>query len=541
MRVSMVRLRRLVLAVAVFGLLVPATAGAARPVGYPDTIATTHFIVHYTGDLLAPDRITAQTAGDIGQIAERAYSTLTASYGYPVPLDDGDAKVDIYVLDLGPALLGRATPEGSGNQLPGYIELSYAGGLNDHVIAHELFHLIQFAIFIPDDGWLLESTAEWMGFRFEGFPLGIDLSLAAPDLSLDCIGDKCGDSNYEIGGYSRWSFFEYLRQRYGSTIVADVFNRGATLGNPTIPGIQLVADTIAAKGSTLADVFVDWTVANLSGNYEALGLKGVPPVTATETATGTVAGPLPVQHIAVNHLAARYLAFTRGDGTSTGPCYEATLTVNVTYPAGIGAKPYFYWAGAGGSALALSGSAGSVSAALPWDTCAWDKAGYLVLQNPSMTADSQVFTVTASLSVDKTKPAVSTDPPKPANINGLPVGGPTDEGAPTLTVHAPELVMVSSKSKRLRLIVYSSGDGKLHATLGSLDLGTLALRAGNNDLRFVLPATAMKNLRSKTAGSNILRLTSLSPEGAEGSTVTRRVKITKPPAKKPAPKKPKRH
>ena len=63
------------------------TAAAARPIGYPDTVTSDHFVIHFTGDLTALDRITAQTAGDIAQIAERAYSTLTASYGYPAPLE----------------------------------------------------------------------------------------------------------------------------------------------------------------------------------------------------------------------------------------------------------------------------------------------------------------------------------------------------------------------------------------------------------------------------------------------------------------------
>jgi Family of unknown function (DUF6055) len=531
----MVPLRRLLFVLGLFCLVTlnlgVGSAAAARPSGYPDTVSSDHFVVHFTGDLLATDRITAQTAADVAQIAERAYSTLITSYGYPAPLDDGDGKIDIYVLTPGnPALLGLAIPEGSGNQLPGYIELSVGGGLTSHVIAHELFHLIQFGIFIPNDGWLMESTAEWMGFRFDGFPLGIDASLGAPDMSLDCIGDKCGSDDYEISGYSRWSFFEYLSERFGGTIVKDVFTDGATLGDPAIPGIQLVADAIAAKGSSLQNVFIDWTVANLNGNYTALGLKGVLPLPLSETMTGTLTGSLPVQRVAVNHLAARYLSFKRGDGSGAGPCYAATLSLAVTYPAALAAKPYFYWS-AGGTPTALSGSAGSASISVPWDTCSWNDAGYLLLQNPSTTLDAQIFTVTPSITVDKTTPAVSADPPKPVSVIGVPVPAPTSDVPPTLTVHAPELLRVSAKTRVLRLIVYSTGDGKLRATLGSLDLGSSSLRAGNNDVRYVLPASLVKSLR-RTSSNNVLSLTSLSPQGAEGSTVTRRVTIIKPPAKK---------
>jgi hypothetical protein len=539
----MVPLRRLLLVLGLFSLLTlnlgVGSAAAARPSGYPDTVASDHFVIHFTGNLIALDRITAQTAADVAQIAERAYSTLTTSYGYPAPLDDGDGKIDIYVLTLGnPALLGLATPEGSGNQLPGYIQLSVGGGLTGHVIAHELFHLIQFGIFIPDDGWLMESTAEWMGFRFDGFPMGIEGSLGAPDMSLDCIGDMCGSDDYEIGGYSRWSFFEYLSERYGGTIVKDVFNDGATLADPAIPGIQLVADAIAAKGSSLQNVFVDWTVANLNGNYTATGLKGILPVPQSTTLTGTLTGSLPAQRVAVNHLAARYLAFKRGDGSASGPCYAATLSLSVTYPAAVAAKPYFYWSASGSAPTALSGSAGSASISVPWDTCSWNDAGYLLVQNPSTTLDAQIFTVTPSITVDKTTPAVSANPPKPVSIIGVPMPAPTGEVPPTLTVHAPELLRVSAKTRVLRLIVYSSGEGQLRAALGSVGLGSSALRAGNNDLRYVLPLSLVNRLRT-TSSNNILSLTSLSTHGAEGSTVTRRVTILKPPP--PKKKKVKKH
>jgi hypothetical protein len=532
----MVRFGRLLLVVgllAVTALGLGTGTAAARPLGYNDTLTSDHFVIHYTGDLTALDRITAQTAGNVAQIAEQAYSALITSYGYPAPLDDGDGKIDIFVLDIGPGVLGAAIPEGSGNQLPGYIELAVGGGLTQHVVAHELFHLIQFAIFIPNDGWLMESTAEWMGFRFEGFPLGIDSSLAAPDMSLDCIGDKCGNDVYETNGYSRWTFFEYLNEHYGSTIVKDVFSNGAALGDPTIPGIQLVANAIAAKGSSLQNVFIDWTVANLNGNYTAVGLKGLPPETATETMTGAISGPLPVQKVAVNHLAARYLAFKRGDGSLTGPCYAATLSLTVTYPASLGAKPYFYWSAPGNAPTALTGSAGSASTTVPWDTCAWSNAGYLVLQNPSTTLDAQTFTVSPSITVDKTTPAASADPPKGGSIIGVPIPAPTGDVAPTLTVHAPELLRVSAKTRVLRLIVYSSGDGKLRATLGSSTLGTSTLRAGNNDVRYVLPSSLVNSLR-KTSSNNVLSLTSLSLQGTQGKTVTRRVTIVKPaPKKKP--------
>ena len=96
---------------------------------------------------------------------------------------------------------------------------------------------------------------------------------------------------------------------------------------------------------------------------------------------------------------------------------------------------------------------------------------------------------------------------------------------------------MSAASRAVRLIVFSSGPGKLQASLGSSSLGTFTLRAGNNDVRFRLPASAVKALR-KTASARAeppsLRLTSLSTEGARGATVVAQAD-RRHPAKKPTP------
>ena len=95
------------------------------------------------------------------------------------------------------------------------------------------------------------------------------------------------------------------------------------------------------------------------------------------------------------------------------------------------------------------------------------------------------------------------------------------------------MLRVSTKTRVLRFAVFSSGDGKLQAVLGSTNLGTAALRSGNNDVRFVLPTALFNGLRTKSA-SNLLQLTSVSPGGTKGGTVTRRVLVQTP---KPKPKK----
>ena len=165
-------------------------------------------------------------------------------------------------------------------------------------------------------------------------PFGVSLpaSYAAPDLSLDCVGDACGNDLYEIGGYSRWTFFQYLSERFGTTFARDVLATGAALADPAQTGAQLLAATLAARGTTLGDVFNDYTAVHAAARYAPAALQGVPPAAHSSLASGSATGALPVQRIPVNHLASRYLRLTRGSGP--GPCWAATLSLTVALPAG---------------------------------------------------------------------------------------------------------------------------------------------------------------------------------------------------------------
>jgi hypothetical protein len=73
----------------------------------------------------------------------------------------------------------------------------------------------------------------------------------------------------------------------------------------------------------------------------------------------------------------------------------------------------------------------------------------------------------------------------------------------------------------------------VHAQLGSVDLGSPAVRAGNNDLRFTIPKSLLSTLRTKAAAGNVLTLTPLSTSGAvSGTAVTRDVKVAAAPKAK---------
>lgn len=522
----MSRLRRFMLLAAGLAsacVFAPTPASAGHPTGYPEALGTAHFVVHYSGDPANPGAVLHQTAADVAATAEGAYEKIVTEWGFPPPANDGDGRTDIYITDLPLGYLGFAYMETATPQTSGWIELDVGAVAMPETIAHELFHLVQFGIWAPAEPWLLEATAEWAGYGFLSFPPGVAATLGAPDMSLSCSGDACGFDDYERGGYSRWSFFQYVAERHASTVVKEIFERGAALADPSLSGIDLVSSALSLRGTTLADVFTGWTVANLAGDYTATGLRGIVPPAYSETFTGAADGNLPGRQVAVNHLAARYVAFKRGDGTSSGPCYAATLNLTVALPYGIGARPHFFWTGAGGAVIPLAVSGGTASISLPWDTCSWAGKGLLALPNPSATADSQVFTVSGSLSVDEKTLATSTAPP-PSTVTGPVVPAPVTDPPPAISVYGPEILRLGRRTRVIRLVVFSSGPGKLEAVLAGKALGSVRLRAGNNDVRYRLAGPAARVVAQRST----LTLTSIAPTGTtRGAVVTRRVNVVR--------------
>jgi hypothetical protein len=524
---------RLPLLAATAAISASGTALGARPTGLEQAQSSTHFVAHYTlaGEHAAPSSEAVEAM--LGTF-EAALAHHTTELEFPPPLDDGDGRTDVFVLDLASVkALGAAISDNSpALQASGYLYMDDGSITSAETVAHELFHLIQIGQWQPMDRYVLEATAEWAGFRFVDFGLTVDAgleepvalgeTLGAPDMSLTCSGGSaCGFSGYEAGGYSRWHFYEYVTERFGGQPVKEIFAKAKALNEPGLTSGDILTAYFADKGTTLGNVFGDWTVANMNGNYTAAGLKGVQPVAFSTTLTGSESGALAAQRVPVNHLAARYVAFKRGSGSS-GPCYAATLNVTVTLPAAAASRPYFLWTMPGSTPVpfAIDGSTARVS--VPWDTCVWQYNGLVSLPNTSTTVDAATFTVNATITVDKSRIATSTPPPAPT-YNGPTVPAPTGDEAPSIALYGPETLRVSRKKRVLRLVVFSSGDGKLDAQLGALGLGTRVLRAGNNELRFTLPKTALRSL----AATNTLMVTPVSSGGSRGASVSRKLVLTK--------------
>ena len=539
-------LRRFLIAAAV-GLtagVLGAPANAARPAPSPHTVTTQHFVVHYTSDTNSSDYTTFTAASDTAALFEHVYAAELA-LGFGAPLDDGDGKIDVYIQDPGASILGAATADNPvGPTSSGYIELG-PGSLDDvTTIAHEFFHLIQFATWVPTaktDTWLFEGSAEWMGAKIDGFQESDVGTLGPSDMPLDCRESNpsasfqvCNPSAYIEGGYSRWPFFQSLAQRFGTSFIREVLADGAAGMSAT----SALATAIGAHGASLADVYNDWAVQQMDGGYGVAELDAVAPTSIATVSTGiaTKTG-LASLHVNVDHLATRYIQLTRGDGADDHACFAATLTVTVTIPSGVTSRPFIFWNQEGGRPVALALSGATATGAIPWDTCAWPgNAAYLALPNDTTTVDTADFHVTVDLAVTDV-PTSATAPPSQGSIYGGQQNVSNAEIAPTIALFGPLLLRVPASDPQLRLIVESTDVGKVHATLGSVDLGTPAVRAGNNDLRFAIPKSLLSALRRKLAtGTNVLSLTPVSPSGTvTGAPVTRTVSVTA------APKKSKKH
>jgi hypothetical protein len=543
----------------------PAFGAAARPSGVPNTLDSTHFRVHYQGDRSSSWSITQTQAGDILGWAERAYSHY-AGLGYTAPANDGvlggDARTDIYVVDWSstPAKYGQADWDADTNQSSGFLTLAgneKTKGIDQITVAHEVFEVFAFAVWTPwgashiTDRWFWLATAEWMGYRVNEFNADHPVVLGPEDMALDCRDEmstnKCDltvSSQEKNEGHTRWSFFEYVSETYGPTVVKDTLAAGS---GGAVSATTALGTALAGKGTTLADVYNNWASAHIRSAYSVKALQEIVPNPYKTLQTGSKAGAVATVHVPVNHLSTRVLKVDRGDGSTTLTCYPAALTIDVTVPAGTLSKPVFYWTAPNNAAVTLTVSGTKATATVPWDTCTWTGVqGYLALPNASLNVDGAVFDVSLSMTVDSSSPVATEKPPTPVTPSPKVVAVGSASFAPSISVFGPELLTLAAGESQVRLIVESNGQGIVQAKFGSLTLGTARLRSGNNDVRFTLPAGVVSSLRTSAAKSGSLTLTPLSADGAvAGQPVAQRLRITpaaataKPKAKpstKPKPK-----
>ena len=500
------------------------------------TLSSAHFVAHFWRDGSCPSAaITQEHAGEVLGMAERAYAFYTAM-GYTAP-----AGTDISVDDFTIGCFAFGIPPGATPApldrwdaiLGSELHLSAATGLGYHVIAHEVFHLFEETA-APSglDPWLEEGLAEWAAVRADAAVGGLELS---PDRTMDCVGAECGDSEFDKNGYPGWMLFEYLAESSGDAKVKSVLDAAAA--NPGWTGTQALSSVV--QPTTLGKFFETYTTARLTGNFTSLVLAGVLPQTQGSIVVGSSSGAISPVTLAVNHLAVRFVDLSHGLDTDSGPCFSATLALKVALPAGVASTPYYSANVKGSIAQPFAVSGTTASLTVPWNTCGGSPRAYVSLPNETNDVvppalDGREFTLSGTVTVDKTKPAAASEAPAGVKVTGPVIQAPTTDPSPVLTLHAPELIRVALKTRLLRFVVFSSGDGTLKATLGSTWLGSAGLHAGNNDIRYVLPTQLLKSLRKTNTPANVLTLTSYSMGGTQGASVVRRV------AMKPVPKPKKR-
>jgi hypothetical protein len=537
----MTRSSRFLLPFAVIALassLAVAVPRAAAVDPYPTsgvaTLSSDHFQIHFSRDV-APcptAAISQEQAGEVLGMAERAYA-LYSGWGYTAPGAPVDISVDDFSIDCfahGAIPLGTPMPHGRWDAIitpvgSDEIHLSATTGLAYHVIAHEVFQVFEDAVAAGAQQWLTEGLAEWASVRANAAAGGLEQS---PGRTMDCVGSECGDSEFDRNGYPGWMLFEYLAERFGDAKVKSVLDAAAA--NPGWTGTQALSSVVQPLGPALGKFFEDYTTARLTGSFTSTALAGVLPQTQASIVVASSSGAVSPVTLAVNHLAVRYVDVAHGLDTDTGPCYSASLALKVALPPLVPSTPYYYANTKGAVAQAFSVSGTTASLTVPWNTCGASPHAYVSLPNETNDVappalDGREFTVSGTVTVDKSKPAAASEAPAGVKVIGPVVQAPTTDPAPDLTLHAPELIRVSAKTRLLRFVVFSSGDGTLKATLGSTWLGSAGLHAGNNDVRFILPTQLLKTLRKTNTPDNVLMLTSYSPGGTPGASVTRRVAV----------------
>lgn len=505
----------------------------------PNALASAHFVVHYTTDSTDPAYITATEAGSIAAAAEHAYDAY-AALGLPAPVTNpaDPGMIDINVMDLSTWKVSYIYCDGAFD-----FEITEARGPNQlYDEGTAVFEQIERGAFSAHwgDGWLTQGAAAWASWKSLGYPAESTSDVGPYEVSLDCFSDdpsttlnptsKCSKVPYEDGADSRWPFYEYLAERFGTSFIVEVLQDAQTAHSAAL-GLQ---NALVAHGTTVTAAYNAYATKLVAGGWAAPSLNvSAPTISGEPIMTGINTGDLPPVIVSLNHLATRYVEIDRGDGAADHACFAATLTITVQIPAGVTSQPAFYWNG-GTSAVDLAVAGNTATTTVPWDTCKWTNKGFLSLPNATTNLDSRQFSVSEHLTVNTNAPANAKVPPAPATPFGAIINVPTSGLVPAISVFGPELLTLSVGATQIRLIVESSGEGSVEAALGGLGLGSSTVRPGENDLRFAVPAGTLAALRRVAAtGALTLTLTPTSIDGtATGPAVLQQISVA--PAKQVA-------
>jgi hypothetical protein len=210
---------------------------------------------------------------------ESTYAREVGELGYRAPLGDGsiggDARLDVYLKDLGTGLYGYCAAEyrKKGRTASGFCVLDndyapaqFPSGKSPQdnltvTAAHEFFHAVQYAYDYAEDPWMMESTATWMEERVAD---DVDdnrqylqySQLKAPFVPLDAFSSTYGFQ------YGNWIFWEYLTQEYSQGMVKKAWKAaGGSRKDGGRYSLQALEAVLRKKGG-LTKVYADFAAAN---------------------------------------------------------------------------------------------------------------------------------------------------------------------------------------------------------------------------------------------------------------------------------------
>ncbi|QDI04004.1 avirulence protein [Xanthomonas cerealis pv. cerealis] len=141
--------------------------------------------------------------------------------------------------------------------------------LQDHWdMAHELTHALQGASGGLTEseytGWIWESHANWMAHQIDEYhntEVHCSTTLVNyPHLYLGSTRDR----------YCNWQFMEYLKDRFGYSIINDMWAKAPKSGDPGLADadpFSVIRDNMGWTQSQLNDVFGDWAMHNVNWDY----------------------------------------------------------------------------------------------------------------------------------------------------------------------------------------------------------------------------------------------------------------------------------
>jgi hypothetical protein len=398
--------------ISIAGLLsVAGPAQAARsldgvPANLTEQAQSPNFLVHFTSTPGDPNAITPSAAQQLAANGERALGDMKSRLGFPSPMDDGDGRVDLYVFrDSDKSERGLLRLDSRDAQATGWIAVPPDGTGDIVTIAHQIFHLLQAAVYRPAGKVMAEGTATWASLHLYAAELRRlpDDAQFFPDDPLDCSdASRCGRP-----GYSSWQFFELLAERYGPEVVRRLYDRSRALGaqDGRSHFREALDAVLQSAGTTLPVAFSDFTRTNLVGDYALPGLAKRR-YGATEPfgdmATGTRTRRFRPRGVTLDHLAAAFYRLRSGsDPQATGKrCRRARLTLTLTGPPDLGAPLLFaeFRPRRRTPVALVLDSQGRATKSVSWSTCNGRELG-LAFYNPSGSVDDRVFSVTTQIKV----------------------------------------------------------------------------------------------------------------------------------------------